>query len=328
MTQTSEQPRSSEPSAIVKVLKVLVRLVIVVLFGLLIGAGLYYGVPWVYRNVIQPVQNNTAEIQSLKTEMDRIETELQEQTSAQGDRARTLEGELGTLQGTTEAQAQALSTAEARLSILEPDMEILAQTLDDQDGAISELSDQQAAILDRLADQEEALAQQESALDTLETETNDQLTEVTDQLTDLDVAYQEVLSTTQPLVQRLAWLQIAQDLLRVRLLLLENNPGVAVDTIDIAIEHLNSAVALEPEMAVAATDLRDRMATLSTLIEERSFRVTPTLEALWVDVIGQVLPEAAEFLTPTPTQTPGATPFPTRTPFTTPTPSPTPAPES
>jgi hypothetical protein len=190
------------------------------------------------------------------------------------------------------------------------------------------LSDQQAAILDRLADQEEALAQQESALDTLETETNDQLTEVTDQLTDLDVAYQEVLSTTQPLVQRLAWLQIAQDLLRVRLLLLENNPGVAVDTIDIAIEHLNSAVALEPEMAVAATDLRDRMATLSTLIEERSFRVTPTLEALWVDVIGQVLPEAAEFLTPTPTQTPGATPFPTRTPFTTPTPSPTPAPES
>jgi len=292
------------------VLKVLFRLIIVILFGVLIGAGLYYGVPWVYRNLIQPVQNNTAEIQSLQSELDRVQTQLQEQASDQKDRADALDDRVERLQGTTEAHAQALDTAEAQLSTLEPGLESVSQTLNDQGVTISELSEEQAAVLERLDDQEEELAQQEVALDALETD-------LTTQLAQLNVAYQDVLSTTEPLMQRLAWLQIAQDLLKVRIMLLENNPGVAVDTINIALEHLNAAVALEPDIAPTATDLRDRMTTLSTLIEERSFRVTPTLEALWVDVISRVLPEAPTFSTPTPTSTP----------FVTPTPTPTPAPE-
>jgi hypothetical protein len=326
MSQTSQQPRASGSNTFVTVLKVLFRLLIVILFGVLIGAGLYYGVPWVYRNVIQPVQNNTAEIQSLQSELDRLQTQMQEQASDQEDQVDALEGELEalqgtteTLQGTTEAQAGALSTADARLSTLEPGLESVSQTLSDQGETIDELGDQQTAMLDRLADQEEALTQQESALESLETD-------LTDQLAELDVAYREVLSTTEPLVQRLAWLQIAQDLLRVRLLLLEDNPGVALDTLDIAIEHLNGAVALQPEISPVATDLRERMETLATLIEDQSFRVTPTLESLWVDVISRVLPEAPTFSTPTPTRTPFITPTPTQTPPVTPTPTPTPTP--
>ena len=234
--------------------------------------------------------------------------------------------ELEALQSTTEVQAQALSTSEARLSTLEPELATVSQAVGDQGDAIREISDQQATLLTRLGDQEEALSQQESALDTLESDLSDQLMELDDDLTELELGHQEVLSTTEPLVQRLIWLQIAQDLLRIRLLLLEDNPGVAVDTIDIAFEHLNGAVSIQPEIAPIATELRDRMVTLSTLIEEDSFRVTPTLEALWVDVISRVLPEAPEFATPTPTRTPFVTPTTTETPEVTPTPTPTPTP--
>lgn len=326
MSQTSQQSRTSQPNTFAKVLKVIVRLTIVLLFGALIGVGLYYGVPWIYRNVVQPVQNNTADIQSLQSELDRVQTLLQDQASDQENRAVALEGEMGTLQATVETQAQALGTAQARLSTLEPGLGSVSQTLSDQEGAINELAEEQTAILERINDQEQVLIDQETALDTLEAELSDQLTDLTDQLTDLNIAHQEVISATEPLVQRLAWLQIAQDLLRVRLLLLEDNPGGAVDTIDIALEHLNAAVALEPDIAPTAVDLRERIVTLSTLIEDRSFRVTPTLEALWVDVISRVLPEAPAFSTPTPTRTPFTTltPPPTRTPFLTPTPTPIP----
>jgi chromosome segregation ATPase len=112
---------------------------------------------------------------------------------------------------------------------------------------------------------------------------------------------------------RLALLQTAQDLVKVRLLLLEENPGTARDTLDLAIAHLDQASALMSSQAETLEDVRNRMTALDDLIARRSFRARPDLEALWADVMDLVVPLTAQSaVTATQTTSPLPTPTPSQ----------------
>ena len=52
------------------VLRFLVRLILVLIIGGLIGLGIYLGVPWAYRSLVWPVQDNRARVAILEQRMD------------------------------------------------------------------------------------------------------------------------------------------------------------------------------------------------------------------------------------------------------------------
>lgn len=64
--------------AFVAFLKALVRLImLVILFGA-VGAMFYYGLPYIQRTFIAPVEENTAQIQAMQNEIENLQTQLDE----------------------------------------------------------------------------------------------------------------------------------------------------------------------------------------------------------------------------------------------------------
>lgn len=280
--------------------KGLLRLIFVLIVGALVGLGLYYGVPWVYQTLVRPVQQHEAAIAALEQQVDREHERLQEENQALQARVADLETELTELRETAAVQTQDLSVAEEQAGTLES----------------------------RLTQIEEQLDQQQEALALLQTDLGVQNAALTGQ-------YEALGTGMQRVNRQIVFTQIAQDLLKVRLMLLEENPRAAQDALTLAVAHLDRVTADSGEFGQELAGFRERMVALDPLIAARSFRVTSDLEALWADVMDLALlaetPEVAveavgtppAGLTPTPYLT--VTPYPTPTPFLSPLPTPKPA---
>lgn len=291
--------------AIASFLRFLLRLLLVVVVIMLLGAGLYYGVPWAHRNLVQPVQDTVARVAVLEQRMDLEEEHLQERNREFQERIATLETEVTELREEATVQAQdqrALQKwnqqLEDRIAQLQGDLEAQQQEMEaalegmrsELEGATADLDEQIEGLQNRLGD---AIADLEQ-----------QAEESQGRLEDLD-------GRVSGLEGRLLLLQTAQDLVKVRLLLVEDNPGTARETLMLAIAHLERARRLMPEQAETLDGMRERMVALDDLIAERSFRARPDLEALWADVM-----DLAASLTPrsTVTATQTTSPLPTPTP--------------
>ena len=245
--------------------------------GVLVGAGLYYGAPWAYRTLVQPVQQNTVRVVALEQRMAQEQTRLQDENLALQERIAALEAEMTALGEKSAVRAQ------------------------DIEGVVEQI--QQLEL--RITQAEEDLEAQQEVVEAMRSQLGSAITDLGEQ-TD------QVAGRAEELEGRLALLQTAQDLLKVRLLLMEENSRSARDTLTLATVHLEQAVALMPEQAETFLGLQERMAELERLIGERSFRAGPELESLWADVIDLVLPsvlppageqtsEVPAELTPTPT---------------------------
>jgi predicted nucleic acid-binding Zn-ribbon protein len=233
----------------------LVRFLFVLIIGALIGLGLYYAVPWAYRNLVQPVQQNTARLAALDQRMAQEQARLQDEDLALQERIAALEAEMTTLGEQSAVQAQQIEGAAGQIEQLDGR---IAQTEEDLEAQQKEMKTAQSDLNNAIAD----------------------LGEQTDQVT----------GQAEELEGRLALLQTAQDLLKVRLLLLEENSRSARDTLALATVHLEQAKALMPEQEETLLELQERMAGLEELIAQGSFRAAPELEALWADVMDMVLP--------------------------------------
>ncbi len=262
MTYPQPTPQASESPvarAIGGLFRFLVRLLFVLIVGALIGAGLYLGVPWAYRSLVQPVQQNTARVVALERRVAQEQNRLQDENLAFEERIAALEAEMTGLGEDSGVQAQAI------------------------EGALEQVEQLEGRITQAEADLE---AQQE-AVQVMRAELDSAITELGEQA-------EQTAERTEGLEGRLALLQTAQDLVKVRLLLLEENTGSARDALILATVHLEQATALMPGQAETLSELQERMAALDQLIEDRSFQVLPELEALWADVMGLVLPPAEE----------------------------------
>jgi len=235
--------------------RILVRLLFILIVGALVGAGLYYGVPWVYRSLVQPVQQNTARVAAVEQRMAQEQTRLQDENRALQER---------------------IADLEAAMTTLGEDSAVQSQDIEESVGQIEQLEQRIAQVEKDLQAQQEAGEITRSQLDSA--------------VTDLSEQTSQVAGRAEKLEGRLALLQTTQDLLKVRLLLLEENARSAQDTLTLAIAHLEQAAELIPEQAQRLQELRGRMAGLGELIEERSFRAAPELESLWADVMDLVLP--------------------------------------
>ena len=237
----------------------LVRFLFVLIVGALIGLGLYYGVPWAYRSLVVPVQQNTVRMAALEQRMAQEQARLQEENLALQER---------------------IAALEAETTALEEKSAVQAQEIEGTAGQIVQLDSRLAQVEGDLAAQQKAVEAVRSALDSA--------------TADLGKRADQVAGRTEELEGRLALLQTAQDLLKVHLLLLEENPRSARDTLVLAQVHLEQAIRLMPEQAETLSKLQERMTALDPLIAESSFRVGPELESLWADVMDLVLPPTGE----------------------------------
>jgi len=301
MTDHERSSNSSFLGAVGRVLRFLIRLVFVLIVGALIGLGLFYGVPYAYRRLMWPVQENSARVAILEEQVAKNSDSIFNNRLALEDRISDLEEEVAELRDEGVARAQNEEALEreieqlaGRVSDLEDDLRAQQKELEEADLAFSEtashLTEEIDMIGEQLADARQELSQEIEAS---------------------QEGVEALGGKLDEAAVRLLFLQTAQDLLKVRLLLVEDNPGTARETLALAVEHLEQAGGLVPEQEERVEDLRDRMLAVDDLIANRSFRARPSLEALWADLMGFVTPLSAGT---TVTGTQGTSPVPTPTP--------------
>ncbi len=229
-----------------------------------------------------PVQENTDAIADLTQRLALTETETDQAADALQERTAN-RSEIVALQETASVNNAAIATAVARIDALETQATELTTTTENQAEAQWRCGKTLMPSHGLWTGWQQTWSNNEEALTSLEEDLGPRLTTLEVQADALTLSDSDVQA-------RLVLLQSAQGLIRVQLLLLEDNPGAARSGLAIAIEHLNRYSALVPEQSDVAAGLIARIEELDALIEVRSFRTTPTLEALWADIVAMALP--------------------------------------
>ena len=275
-----------------RVLSFLVRAISVLAAGTLIGVGLYYGVPYVYRDLALPVRENTTRIAVLEERVGQQHQRLSENHRALQDRVTDLEIRASRLGDEIDVQTRQQQSLEELIEQLDAGLTGVQQTLESQGQAIAQTeaaSERRAIRLDERIDAVDNRLEQ--------------------QIGDTESHIEGLGIHLEALTGQLALVQVAESLLKVQVLLLEDNVGLARDTLDLAGSRLEQSQTLLSAQADDLEIIGERMLALDALIAERSFRARPSLESLWADVmdLASSLPadpastEAPEPLPPTPT---------------------------
>ena len=292
MSNYENQTRSTHPvlHGLGTFFKILLRLIAVLVIGALIGAGLYYGIPRAYSTLVDPIQENRARIVALEHNTDQSQERIQAEAKVLQERLATLETKIGTLEETVAVQTASLDSNAEQLQQQSEELAAIPSSFDNLEQGIATLEEELTAQMETMDELREdfAAAEEELAAGTKKSQ-----------------EYTEVLAG------RLALMQTAQDLLKVKLLLLEENPRAARDTVALAVTHLEISRTMLPQQDEALTKLQTRLEELEELIAADSFRVEPAIEALWADVMELVLPPIKPSTPP-----PEASPLPTPTPTT------------
>ena len=236
-----------------RAIAVLLRLIFVVVLAVLIGVGIYYGVPWVYWRLVIPVQDSAARIEMLERGLENTRVDWNSDLTAQSQRISALESDL--------------AVQRERVAALEGDLGRMDKVLITQGETLSELQtalDGAGDTTGRLGDDVEALY---GELDTLRVEITDP---------------NRVAAVFE---RRLILLQAWGEILKARLHLLEDNPGNARQALALARANLERVIALSPEPeAEVLIAIQERLDAADTAIEERPFVAMNELEIIWRDL--------------------------------------------
>lgn len=234
-------------------LTVLLRLILVVIVAILIGVGVYYGVPWVYWQLVIPVQESAARIEILQRDLETTRADWNADLTEQGQRISALES--------------GLAAQRERIAALETDIERMDEVLTAQGETLNEL---------------------QTALDGTE-ETTGQLGDDVEilygELDTLRIEMADPNRVTAAFERRLVLLQVWGEILKARLHLLEDNTGNARQALALARANLERVIVLSPEPeAEALIAIQERLDAADTAIEERPFVAINELEIIWRDL--------------------------------------------
>jgi chromosome segregation ATPase len=251
MNEKTQQPGCW--SRLGRAIAVLLRFIFVVVLAVLIGVGIYYGVPWVYWRLVIPVQDNAARVEMLQRDLENTRADWNTDLTEQGQRISILENDLA-------AQRERLAALEGDLGRMDELLTVQGETLSELQTALDSAED----TTGRLRDDVEALY---GELDTLRAEMADP---------------NRAMSAFE---RRLILLQAWGEILKARLHLLENNAGNARQALALARANLEQVIALSPEPeAEALSAIQERLDAADMTIEERPFVALNELEIVWRDL--------------------------------------------
>lgn len=145
-----ERSAKDERSLGSRILSVSLRLLLVILLGGAIGVGIYYGIPALYRDFIQPIQTNTQRISALEETLARTQVDIRERHSTLSTSVIEVEGDVAKQrEGLAELQAQG---------------DGLGSRIEDLDSGLEEMQ----SLSDHLQKLEENLNELDSRLGSLE----------------------------------------------------------------------------------------------------------------------------------------------------------------
>ncbi|HET7009141.1 MAG TPA: hypothetical protein VFI11_00065 [Anaerolineales bacterium] len=182
------EPRSTSSP---RILKLATRIVLAVLAGVGLGLAAYYGLPAIYSSYVQPVQDNTQRIAEVE---------------------KSFESDL-------ETQQTRLEALEARLIQVETDLAAAVETLEAVQKDLQELLTalgEERGDLQRIRALETELETMAEALEAAET-----------RLTEVEGTVEESQAPMAALEERVQLLLAMELVLRARLALADNNPGLA-----------------------------------------------------------------------------------------------------
>lgn len=244
---------NDESGGIGRALAVLLRVLFVVVLAIALALAVYFGVPRVYRDWIQPVRENSARIEALERAQAAYQSDQEARLGRIGDRLASLEGKLG-------AQAEGIADVGARV-------ETLDETGSELEAQIASLGDLESQIEDI-----------KGALD----DTTESLDQVRQDVVDLG-------NPSEELALNLQLLRVMELVNRSRLWLVQGNFGLAGQQIEMGIEAMDALVgqASQEDTKSALMAIRDHLSAA----DER-LRVSPVVADNELEIAWRLLLEA------------------------------------
>lgn len=247
------EPRPSSPSAGWRVLRWIFRMLVVVLFGIALGTGIYYGVRSFYRDAIEPLQTLDQRMRDMEASVAQLSDALREERSSTAD-------ERSELQVRTASQAEELASITAQIARLENQIE------------------EQEDVLDEIGQLREELNQIETDL----TLTGEQLEELQNQVAAGDLPVERV-------EQNLQLMRVMNLMTRSRLWIEQDNFGLADDDLQVALEIVQ--ILVEGEASAQDPDPLQQISDHLTLALE-VVRSNPGLAEEELEIAWKLLIEA------------------------------------
>lgn len=325
MTTSTSRPRSIV-RRLWDALLALIRLLLAIALGILVGVALWYAGLLGYRTVVEPLNATILRVDALERLVDAEQSELRSRLAER-------DGQLAALQrrqSAQQAEIDRLDALDANLGVLAGDVDALLERSGEIDDALGGAADRVDALDASLAALETGDARQTEQLDALDES--------------LATAREELAAAEAELagLRRGALILQAQaNVLNAQQSLARRDIGQTTDYLDRARVYLESAVALDEDEDETLTAALGQLARAQDRLEDDPFSAEGDLVALWRGLDGAaraalpIVPASrGDFLFPTPTPaatdttaTPSSTPgtaTPTATPTVTPTATPTP----
>jgi hypothetical protein len=127
---------ATQPGLMSRILRVTFRILIAIVIGLALGAGIYYGFLRLYRDAIEPIQNYEARIGDLENSLEFLKEDVGIDNAELTDRQAVIEGRLA-------EQGEAIASVEALVAAAQEDLReqrIVLGTVEDLQGDLEELS--------------------------------------------------------------------------------------------------------------------------------------------------------------------------------------------
>jgi chromosome segregation ATPase len=252
----------------------LLRLIFILLLAVALGAGVYFGLPWLYRALVQPVQTHTSQIQELYNRVEGVRAGVEAGQATQNDRLTALEtandAQRLQLDSTVTQGADHQATLDAQGQQLETTAALavdLQAALDAETAAREALAAQLAEVQSQLADQASANAAMQTAVAELQP------------ATDANTAQAAALQ------QQLTLVTLENALLRARLQVVAENFGEARATLTTTVSAMQAFVETPAVFSSdAQASLTVRLRAAASLIEAEPAAALTDLDSIWAEM--------------------------------------------
>jgi len=220
-----ERPPKNERNAGRRIFGLFLRFLFILLLGVGIGVGVYYGVPKLYKDFIQPVQDNTEAVAVLEKNLEQLQTDFHENQA-------NVSTSLTEVEGKAAGQQEQLAGLQARTEGLLTHMDEVQSELE----GVQLLLDSQQETEARLED----LGKRLSALEAM--------------LEEEDTPFDQIR-------MQIELLRVMELVTRARWWLIQDNSGKAVDDLTLAKEILGelNTEFQEDDMILAMIERMDQI---------------------------------------------------------------------
>jgi len=248
----------SQESGFVTFLKGLFKLIIAILMGLLIGGAFFIAGSYIYQQAVIPSQNNTAALQTMQNTFNEQLQQLKDKNSQLDERITTLE-----ISQTD--QTNQMDEMQITLEQNQTNLETLLTSQGDVDEQVTRIED----TLLKISKMQYDLGEENETL-------NQRIVEV---------ETQDSSEMLKPLQLEIELLKVMQQLNRGRLLIFQENYGLAKEEITLSIQSLEAIKDLvDPNQLEIINTWQERLELINDNLPEQPNLADEDLEVLWQSI--------------------------------------------